>query len=58
MYITMTGLHMPHKGPLHGAVSYVQYWVERYVDEFRTQIGTFNNHPPEQQHNYHDDKQR
>ena len=38
--------------------SYVQHLVERYIDEIRSQIKMFTNHPPRQHCNYHNDKQR
>ena len=38
--------------------NYVQHLVERYLDEFNSQIVMFTNHPLEQYCNYHSDKQR
>ena len=38
--------------------SYVQHLVERYLDEFKSQIGMFTNYPLGQHYNYHSDKQR
>jgi hypothetical protein len=38
--------------------SYVQHLVERYIDEIRSQIKMFTNHPPRQHCNNYNDKQR
>ncbi len=37
--------------------NYVQHLLERYLDEFKSQIEMFTNYPLRQHCNYHNDKQ-